>query len=429
MNEPVLSADIPGEVARDVGTIEAIETVRCQAQPNLLWARVHTSTGAVGLGETYYLPGAVERVIHDLAAPLFLGEPAGAISQLWSAFFSCTNFFGFAGAEMRALSALDMALWDALGQVAGLPVYQLLGGACRHTVPAYNTCVNAGADHDWDRALEEPAALAAELRDLGYFGMKVWPWDRFAPQLHPRGSTGPAGWSAMGPVGSYLSQTDLATGLSVFEAARDRVGNTFELLVEGHGRWDVNMGIRICRAIEPIGVLWAEDICQPDSAEDLARLVRETRVPQAVSERLISRFAFREVLRQQAAHIVLVDLAWTGGISEARRVAEMADTYHLPFAPHDCTGPVTALANLHVATAQPNCLGVEVVRGFINGYYHEVLDKPISIDHGQLVAPTRPGLGAALSSEFLGRGDVNIVSSQVREISVEVREISKEAVE
>ena len=145
INEPVTSTQFPeGEAQRDLGTIEAIETVRWEAQPNLLWVRVHTSLGTIGLGETYYLPGAVERVVHDLAADLFLGEPAGAISQLWSAFFSCTNFFGFAGAEMRALSALDMALWDALGQSAGLPVYQLLGGACRDTVPAYNTCVNAG---------------------------------------------------------------------------------------------------------------------------------------------------------------------------------------------------------------------------------------------------------------------------------------------
>ena len=405
------ATDERGERQRDVGTIEAIETVRWRAQPNLLWARVHTSSGIIGLGETYYLPGAVERVVHDLAADLFIGEPAGAISKLWSAFFSCTNFFGFAGAEMRALSALDMALWDSLGQSAGLPVYQLLGGRCRDHVPAYNTCVNAGSSPDWDRALAEPGALAAELRDLGYFGMKVWPWDQFAPQLKARGSTGPAGWSAMGPVGSYLSLTDLAAGLSVFEAARDRVGPTFELLVEGHGRWDVNMGVRICRAIEPIGVLWAEDICQPDSPEDLARLVRETQVPQAVSERLISRFSFREVLRHQSAHIVLVDLAWTGGISEAKRIAELASTYHLPFAPHDCTGPVTALANLHLATSQPNCLGVEVVRGFVDGYYREVLDKPFTIDHGALVAPPRPGLGAALSMEFLDRDDVDIVSS------------------
>jgi galactonate dehydratase len=413
MTEPVTGTQFPeGEAQRDLGTIEAIETVRWEAQPNLLWVRAHTSMGTIGLGETYYLPGAVERVVHDLAADLFLGEPAGAISQLWSAFFSCTNFFGFAGAEMRALSALDMALWDALGQSVGLPVYQLLGGACRDTVPAYNTCVNAGPHQDWDRALEEPAALAEELRHLGYFGMKVWPWDRFAPQLHPRGSTGPAGWSAMGPVGSHLSLSDLATGLSVLEAARDRVGRTFELLLEGHGRWDVNMAIRICRAVEPIGVLWAEDVCQPDSAEDLARLVRETRVPQAVSERLISRFAFREVLRHQAAHVILVDLAWTGGISEGRRIAELAGTFHLPFAPHDCTGPVTALANLHLAISQPNSLGVEVVRGFIDGYYREVLDQPLSIDHGRLLAPGRPGLGAALSADFLSRGDVNAVCSK-----------------
>jgi galactonate dehydratase len=406
-----LAARPPNEGARDLGTIEAIETIRWKQQPNLLWTHVRTSGGAVGLGETYYLAGAVERVIHDLAAELFIGEPAGAISKLWSAFFSCTNFFGFAGAEMRALSALDVALWDALGQSTGLPLYQLLGGACRTTVPAYNTCVNAGPQPDWDRALEEPAELAVELRDLGYLGMKVWPWDRFAPQLEARGSTGPAGWSAMGPVGAYLAPADLATGLRVFEAARDRVGAGFELLLEGHGRWDVNMAIRICRAVEPIGVLWAEDLCQPDSAEDLARLVRETKVPQGVSERLISRFAFREVLQEQSAHVVLVDVAWTGGITEARRVADMASTYHLSFAPHDCTGPVTALANLHLATAQPNSLGVEVVRGFVEGYYREVLDQPFSVDRGHLVAPSRPGLGAALAPAFLRRDDVTIVSS------------------
>ena len=330
--------------------------------------------------------------VHDLAADLLLGQPAGAISSQWTALFSCTNFFGFAGAEMRALSALDVALWDALGQVTGVPVYQLLGGANRQSVPAYNTCVNAGPNRDWDHALEDPGDLAAELRDLGYLGMKVWPWDRFAPQLAARGSTGPAGWSAMGPVGSYLSLGDLATGLSMLEQARDRIGSSFELLVEGHSRWDVNMAIRICRALEPIGVLWVEDICQPDSAEDLARLVRETRVPQAVSERLISRFAFREVLRHQAAHVVLVDVAWTGGLSEAKRVADLASTYHLSFAPHDCTGPVTALANLHLAIAQPNCLGVEVVRGFVDGYYREVLDSPL--DLAMAASPPRPGPGS-----------------------------------
>ena len=372
---------------------------------------VRTSAGVTGLGETYYLPAAVESVVHDLAAPLLIGQPAGSIKKVWTTLFSCTNFFGFAGAEMRAISALDIALWDALGKCAGLPVHQLLGGACRTSVPAYNTCVNAGPYQDWDRALEDPAGLATDLAASGYLGMKVWPWDRFAPQIEARGSTGPAGWTAMGPPGSYLSPADLASGLAMLEQARDAVGAGIELLIEGHGRWDLNMALRIARAAEPLNVLWMEDICQPDSAEDLARLVTETRVPQAVSERLVSRFPFRDVLQRAAAHVVLVDVAWTGGLTEARRIAELAETYHLPFAPHDCTGPVTALANLHLALSMPNCIGIEVVRGFVEGYYRDVLDLPIQIDAGRASLPVGPGIGAVLQPGFADRPGATVRTS------------------
>jgi galactonate dehydratase len=399
------------DTARDLGVIAEISTIRWAEQPNLLWVLVRTSAGVTGLGETYYLPAAVEAVVHDLAAPLLIGQPAGAIKKIWTTLFSCANFFGFAGAEMRAISALDIALWDALGQAAGLPVHQLLGGACRTSVPAYNTCVNAGRYPDWDQALEDPAGLATDLAAAGYLGMKVWPWDRFAPQVEARASTGPAGWTAMGPPGSYLPPAELASGLAMLEQARDAVGTGLELLIEGHSRWDLNMAIRIARAAEPLHVLWMEDICQPDSAEDLARLVAETRVPQAVSERLISRFPFRDVLQRGAAHVVLVDVAWTGGLTEARRVAELAETYHLPVAPHDCTGPVTALANLHLAHATPNCMAIEVVRGFVTGYYRDVLDLPIEIDAGRAVLPARPGLGAALQPGFTARPGATLRTS------------------
>ncbi len=123
------------DAARDLGQISEIATIRWTEQPNLLWVQIRTSAGVTGLGETYYLPGAVESVVHDLAAPLLLGQPAGAIRKAWTTLFSCANFFGFAGAEMRAISALDVALWDALGQAAGLPLHQLLGGAARAWVP------------------------------------------------------------------------------------------------------------------------------------------------------------------------------------------------------------------------------------------------------------------------------------------------------
>ena len=397
---------------REVGTIVAVDTIRWELQPNLIWVRLHTSTGLSGLGETYYLPGAVEQVVHDLAAGLLIGQGAADITRAWSTLFSCANFFGYAGAEMRAFSAIDVAMWDVLGRAAGLPCFQLLGGKYRDAMPVYNTCVDAGAHDDWRRAVEEPGALARELAGLGYLGMKVWPWDRFAPQLTAKSATGPAGWSAMGPVGTYLSRQDLATGLKMLEDARDAAGFDLELLVEGHGRWDINMALRVARAVEPLEVLWMEDICQPDSAEDLARLVRESRVPQAVSERLISRFRFREVLDAKAAHVVLVDVAWAGGLSEARRIAEMAEAHHLPFAPHDCTGPVTALANLHLASASPNCIALEVVRGFIDGYYREVLDEPFAVEGGKIHAPSRPGLGADFVDGFTRRSDVTVRSSR-----------------
>jgi L-alanine-DL-glutamate epimerase-like enolase superfamily enzyme len=171
------------------------------------------------------------------------------------------------------------------------------------------------------------------------------------------------------------------------------------------------MALRIARAVEPLGLLWMEDICQPDSAADLARLVRECRVPQAVSERLITRFPFRRVLEEAAAHVVLVDVAWTGGLSEARRVAELAGTYHLPFSPHDCTGPVTALANLHLALSMPNCIATEVVRGFLDGYYEEVLDVPIFVDGGAAAPPPGAGLGAFLREDFASRSDVTVRTS------------------
>src|SRR5688572_13135774 len=122
--------------------ITRIETIRLAEHPNCLWTLVHTAEGITGLGETFYVPGAVEAVIHDFAAPLLLGQSAFDREKHWQNLFSCANFFGHAGAEMRAISALDIALWDILGQSTGQPIYRLIGGRCRDSIPVYNTCVN-----------------------------------------------------------------------------------------------------------------------------------------------------------------------------------------------------------------------------------------------------------------------------------------------
>ncbi|MEO6873272.1 MAG: mandelate racemase/muconate lactonizing enzyme family protein, partial [Opitutaceae bacterium] len=119
-----------------------IETIRSPDFPNLLWVHLYTDDGLVGLGETFYIPAAVEAVIHDFAAPLLLGQSAFDRERHWQALFSYANFFGHAGAEMRAISALDLALWDLLGQHTSQPVLNLLGGQTRDSIRIYNTCVN-----------------------------------------------------------------------------------------------------------------------------------------------------------------------------------------------------------------------------------------------------------------------------------------------
>ena len=123
---------------------------------------------------------------------------------MWQTLFACVNFHGWAGAEARALSALDIALWDLLGKRTGLSVSTVLGGRVRDSIRVYNTCVDAGPHLDMQGWLHRPAELAEELLDAGFTGMKVWPWDRFAPQIASELVTGPAGWSAMGPVGHDL---------------------------------------------------------------------------------------------------------------------------------------------------------------------------------------------------------------------------------
>ena len=379
--------------------LRSLETIRSPEWPNLLWLHASDADGARGAGETFYVPAAVEAVLHDVVAPLVLGHDAGDIEGIWRVLQSAVNFYASAGAEFRAISALDLALWDLAGRRAGTSVARLLGGRVRDDIRTYNTCVDAGSHADQSAWLSNPAALARELLDSGVSGMKVWPWDRFAPQL-TGGVTGPAGWSAMGPVGHDLPELELQAGLGVIAAIRAEAGPEIDIMVEGHGRWDLNTAIRICRALEPFDVRWVEDIMQPTSAADLARLVRETKQAQAVSERLFTRWDYREILEREAAHVVMVDVAWAGGLTEARKIATLADAYSLPVAPHDCTGPLSLAASLQLCAHAPNAMVMETVRGFLDGWYRDVVEPSFEVVNGRLVVPDRPGLGFELRDEI-----------------------------
>lgn len=395
--------------------ITRIETIWFDEQPNTLWVRLHTDDGLIGLGETYYVPRAVSAMIHDVFANLLLGRSAFDIENHWNNMFSTVNFFGFAGTEMRAISAVDVALWDLLGQYTGQPIYNLLGGRNRDRIRIYNTCVTHGPYRDFHTWREgRTGELAVDLLKQGITAMKIWPFDQFGASLGgPIGQR--AGVEAVGPVTHYLSADNLKKGISHVADIRNTVGDKMEIAIEGHARWNLPEAVKIARALEPYNILWLEEIIPPDNVDAYARLKAETDVPLCVSERLFTRFGFRRVAEINAADIVMPDMAWTGGLTETRKICALADTYYLPITSHDTIGPVALWSAVHLMLHIPNALIVETVRAYYDGWYNDVLTERIPIVDGMVSLPEKPGLGVALRPEILSRSDVHIEVSDEKQ--------------
>lgn len=389
-----------------------IETIHLAEHATLLFVRLHTDEGLVGYGETKYAPEALRGFIHDYAAPLLLGTDPLAIDRHRRAIYEYGARCGVLGVEMRALSALDIALWDIFGQAAGMPIYQLLGGASHDRMPVYNTCAGpvyartldravgkgtAGVYEDLDAFMTRADELAEDLLSEGIRGMKIWPFDPFSA------ATG----------GQRISLDDLETGLEPFRKIRQAVGNRMEVMVEGHGHWSLPAAKRIASAVEEFEPLWIEDLMRPDNIDALVELRHSTRTPMLVSEMLQTRYAYRPMLEAGAADIVMVDPAWCGGISEARKIGHMAETCGLPVTFHDCAGPINLFAGLHLAINAPNAMYQETVRAFIRTFYPDLITNNIDIRDGYAQLPVGPGLGTALLPDITGRADATVVTSSL----------------
>jgi L-alanine-DL-glutamate epimerase-like enolase superfamily enzyme len=374
------------------------------------WVQVHTDAGIVGLGESTGLPGIIAAAVHDLVAPFALGADPFDREHLWASLWAKAEFTGVGGAEVRAIAAVDIALWDIAGQALGVPLHQLLGGVSHERLPLYNTCLNGPVMLDQDRSTAEHVGdLARELIDQGYAAMKIWPFDPVSPRGRSHGGR-PAAWP-LGPIGHRLSNTELELGLAPVRAIRDAVGNGIDIAIEGHGRWNLPNAIRIARALEPYDVLWLEDIMPVDNADDLQRLAQATSVPLCISERLQTRWGFRPILKSGAASFVMFDIEYTGGITEAQTIAKIAETYRLPIVPHGAYGSVLSLANAHLFFAAPNAMLMEVVRSMHGSAYDRWVPNNLVIEHGWVRPPMAPGLGTALDAAIRGADGVAIRTS------------------
>lgn len=347
---------------------------------------LETDEGLVGTGETMPRVAPVERIVHEILAPLLLGaDPAP--EALWQRAFQALSYHGYAGAELRALSAVDVALWDLLGQAAGLPVHRLLGGPCRGSVPVYNTCVSFGALQDRERFLEDAGGLARELAAEGYAAMKIWPFDGASERT----------------LGQRVTRRDLESCSAPFAAAWEAVGDALPVALEGHSCWNLPSAVEIARTLEPYRPLWLEDLLPAGDPAAWARLRASTTVPVCGSERLFARYGLAPFLEAGAFDVVKQDLCWTGGFTEFVKVAAMCASHELPVAPHNCHGPVGAMATVHASAAIPNLFLMESIRSFERGFFDALATgSPAALD-GAIAVPERPGLGVALRPETLAR--------------------------
>ncbi len=338
----------------------------------MVFVEIETDTagGLVGLGESllYRSTGVLEslRELRDY----LIGKDPFQIELHWETLYRH-------GANPAALSGIETALWDIVGQACGQPIYNLLGGKCRERVRVYVDGFFRGAEY----VETEYAQKAIDAVEQGFTALKM-DVDEPIP--------------AANRFNRQLSAADLQHMARMVESVRSVVGPSIDLAVDAHGAFDVAAAIRLGKTLEPFQLLWIEDPIPMENMVALAKVTEETLTPICTGELLPTRYAFRELLERQAADIIMPDLARTGGVLELKKIAAAADTYYIPIAPHNMVGPVATIASTHVCACVPNFLILEYQLGDVP-WIDELISSPVPIRDGHLDLFTTPGLGVSLN--------------------------------
>lgn len=369
--------------------IKRVETVYWKSRddapfwPHWTWVKIETDAGVSGIGETYPRGANEAAAVHNVANRLIGSDPRD-IERIWADLYHAFDYQVAGGAEMRALSAIDLALWDLLGRSLNAPVYRLLGGRSNARVRLYNTCFPYKYDF-----LKEPEKIMRELIETrGIRAIKVWPFD------------GAARRSAR----QYITQEQIDEALKPVRVLRDAFGNSIEIAVEFHSNWNLPSAIRIARALEPYKPMWLEDLLMPGNPDQYRELAQATSLPLTIGERMGGKLAFGQLLESRAAKFVMFDVTWCGGLTEARKIAAMADAYQLPVAPHTAGGPLLFYASTHLTTAAPNVWIQESCQRFYERDWPLMLENPIAPSEGSIAAPEGPGFGMEIQKEAWGHG-------------------------
>jgi L-alanine-DL-glutamate epimerase-like enolase superfamily enzyme len=349
------------------------------------WVRLHTANGLVGTGETYPFHKGELGALRDYARHV-LSKDARDIDGVWRSFYHAMAMRNAGGADMRILSAINMAQLDLLGQASKLPLYRLLGGKVRPRVRVYNTTTDYWAINDTKMG-PDTMKIVNFLLERGITAMKIYPFS--APD-------------------HYLSNQALERGMAWIREIRDKTGNQMDICVDCWGRFDFPSALRIAKALEPHNIMYLEDAMLMNNARAYARLARETSVPVCMSETLATRYEYREFFELEACDVVMYDVSWCGGVSEAKRVSDMADAYFIPTSPHTCGGPLLYVCSTHLCTALSNFLIMESNYWKYTHQFPYFIHNVPAPQEGFVTAPEQPGIGVEIKPELFRNGDASV---------------------
>lgn len=366
--------------------ITAVKTAATAGHCMHLWVRIETDAGITGLGECVHGGHAAIALIHELA-PKIVGRDPFAIDAIFEELRRSLVFEGgFAGALITALTGIEIALWDLKGKALGVPVYELMGGKFRDRIRVYADCqVEPGMNFD------EIRRVVDDVLDRGFTALKV------DLDIHAYGH-------AQSEVAGFTKDRFNHTAgawehdrmVNLAGMVKQAAGKEVEVACDVHTRLDVPSAARLARDLEPLNLMWLEEPVPPENVDAMREIKRSTSTPICAGENLYLRQGFRDLIEKQAVDIIMPDIPKCGGLSECRKIANLAEIYYIPFAPHNVASPIGTMASAQVCATVPNFLILEFHWLHRDFWSTIVTDKRDIIEDGHIALDDRPGIGLEL---------------------------------
>jgi len=349
-----------------------------------VFLRIDTDSGLHSIGQVSSGPNsAIVAAAASRIGPLLVGEDPSRIEYLWHKLYAGFNSLGSLGFVSALISGVDIALWDLRGKTLGLPIYDLLGGRFHDRLALYSNGWFDGASTP-----EEFARAAAKTVAVGHTAVKLDPFK--------------GGHAYLSRYAAGYPPQETPVAVAIVAAIREAVGDGVEIFIDAHGRFDLPTAIGLANALAPYRIGWFEEPVPPENVDALRQFRELTRVPVCVGERLYTRWEFRPVLEGRLAEYLMPDIIRTGGISELKKIATMAEAFFIPITPHDATGPLTLIAGAQVMMTTPNFFRLEIAYSEL-ARYQEALTPALDVRDGYMYVSDRPGLGHDLREDYLSQ--------------------------